>query len=161
MGNVGVYGSIWARDGKPIQDELGNWSRPQLWSEHFDNDDMPLYRLAERYQEKYGYAWTGRHRCTFDRGDGWVIKVPHNRNGEEACLREVLEYERRHEVDSTPMAHCYLEISEFDPTFTVLVMEWVNVESRIEYDKLPEWALSIDCCQVGYTADGRLVAYDL
>lgn len=45
----------------------------------------------------------------------------------------------------------------------VLVMEKVDIHgvSHLGYKDMPDWVGSVDCAQVGYDRNGRLVAYDL
>lgn len=40
-----------------------------------------------------------------------------------------------------------------------LVMEYVR-QAKESWEDLPRWTYGVDCKQVGYTHDGRLVAYD-
>ncbi|WP_217924985.1 hypothetical protein [Miltoncostaea oceani] len=60
------------------------------------------------------------------------------------------------EPGAMPVARCRLTESG------VLVMEPVRIER--DWDSITEhrwWTDSVDCCQVGWTHDGHLVAYDL
>jgi hypothetical protein len=90
----------------------------------------------------------------YDRGDGYVVKVALNDEGLIANMREA-----NWDCDYIPLAPCHLEWS--DPRReAVLIMEKI-ARFPARGEKLPEWTMSVDCAQVGYLADDRLVAYDL
>jgi hypothetical protein len=91
----------------------------------------------------------GRTRTVYDRGDGYVVKVAINDEGWIANLRE-----SRWASDYIPVAPCHLDDEGH------LVMEKI-VRFPGPDEELPFWAGYVDCAQVGYLADGRLVAYDL
>ncbi len=105
----------------------------------------------------------GRNRQVFRHGN-YVYKFPlneygvHDNNHEAHTYRESL---RR------PMYCKYARCKLVLPWATVLVMEYArypgplsDAEGYIGFDKCPEWAYSIDCCQVGYDRRGQIVAYD-
>jgi hypothetical protein len=114
------------------------------------------YAILQEYVKKYGHPMSGRHRATFDRGDGWVIKVAHLPCGQDAIEEEA----RLSKEADFPVAHCYLETSEFNSDIDILIMEKVDPDDYPGWEHLPDWAKVIDCEQVGMTPDGRLVAYD-
>lgn len=95
---------------------------------------------------------SGRNRTVFRSKCGeWVYKLPHNASGEmdneyEAHLWEV-------ECEYSP--ECYLDEVE---GVTVLKMEYVTPVSNCK--GLPDWVNWVDCQQVGYTREGKLVAFD-
>ena len=114
------------------------------------------------YRRKYGEPEVGRTRAVFDRGDGYVVKVPINGESFAANSREA----RTSEADNpyTPVAECYHDtVYDVDPDgVSVLVMEKLNFEGvPRSYRDLPDWVGSVDCGQVGYNRKGELVAYDL
>lgn len=45
--------------------------------------------------------------------------------------------------------------------FALLFMEWVEPLKKVNLKNLPDWVGHIDCQQVGYTRDNRLVPYDI
>jgi hypothetical protein len=95
-----------------------------------------------------------RTRKVYDRGDGHVVKIPLNDEGFIANATEA-----NWDSDYIPLAPCHFEW----PTTggdAILVMEKV-VRFPARGEQLPDWTMSVDCAQVGYLADGRLVAYDL
>ncbi|CAA9364783.1 MAG: hypothetical protein AVDCRST_MAG68-5076 [uncultured Gemmatimonadetes bacterium] len=98
-----------------------------------------------------------RTRAVYDRGDGYVVKVALNHEGFIANSREA-----NWTSTEVPLAPCWFEWPA-DGGDAVLVMEKIVrfVESIDEYNALPRWTGFVDCAQVGYLADGRLVAYDL
>jgi hypothetical protein len=109
--------------------------------------------LLARYSDLYGEPLLGRTRAVFDRGDGFVIKVPLD---DEGLLDNWSE--SRHDDEGLPLAKCTLEA---DGDCRILVMERVRMPTAEEARALPDWTDWIDCRQVGWTADGRLVAFDL
>lgn len=95
-----------------------------------------------------------RTRKVYDRGDGYVVKVALNDEGLIANMREA-----NWDSDYIPLAPCHFDWP--DPCRdAVLIME--KIARFPDYgEQLPEWTMSVDCAQVGYLADGTLVAYDL
>lgn len=117
-------------------------------------------RQIEVYKKKYGTPEVGRTRAVFDRGDGYVIKVPLNGEGYMASNTE----KRYSEMDDPyiPVAKCWYE-DDYSVTkegFGVLVMEKVKI-TRADYKNMPDWVMAVDCGQVGYNKAGELVAYDV
>lgn len=108
-------------------------------------------------QEMYGNPiGEGRHRIVFGDGD-YVVKCPTSASGVSACDEEVYG---AHFVDmyaKTSLDPLSKEVAPINLTR----MERVKRIEELDYDPiLPSWVNSIDCQQVGYTKDGRLVAYD-
>lgn len=106
------------------------------------------------------FIGAGRHREVYLMPDNkWVLKIPINEDGYDANISEAYQY--RKEIKQYPnkidrhFARCKLISSG------LLLMEYVDT-CKLGNDKpeLPQWVYAIDCCQVGYTSDGRLVAYD-
>lgn len=112
------------------------------------------------YTQKYGKPWVGRTRAVFDRGDGYVIKVPMNGEGYASNGREVNCYQM--EDPYTPVAECWHQ-DDYSITpkgVPTLIMEKVE-HCRADYRDMPDWVMSVDGGQVGYNKKGELVAYDL
>lgn len=127
----------------------------------FDQEGLGLIvQLHARYASRAKRVFSGRNRNCFDMGS-YVVKIPKNLDG--FCDNDwegsvsngnddpnVVRYARTrmHYVDEIP----------------VVFMEWVEhatgkkITEQIGYE--PDWVMSVDCGQVGFTKDGRLVAYD-
>lgn len=108
--------------------------------------------------ELLGY---GRTRICFASGKNRVVKIPFTREGYQASSREVSTYEnfqKEPEKDWIPTAEC--KFFKFDfANIWLLSME--RVIRPIFGEALPDWVDSVDCGQVGYNSDGKLVAFDL
>jgi len=76
----------------------------------------------------------------------WVVKLPVNSQGFAANYNEA----------TSP----WCPIARNKLFGDVLVMERVEPIS-LSWKTLPDWCSFVDCCQVGYTRKGKLVAYDL
>ena len=127
----------------PVAQAAANAARENGFPQHA--------RLIEQFDHLYGEPQCGRTRATFDRGDGTVVKIPFTGEGFASNA-----FEARHNDPGISLAKC--EIGwHGDAGF--LVME--RVTPITDYTDLPEWTGWVDCAQVGHTADGRLVAYDL
>lgn len=101
----------------------------------------------ERYGEPIG---EGRHRIVFSDGD-YVVKCPTKESGVAACWAELNSCDEWYAKTSLdPLS------AEVYP-IQLVRMEYVH---HMGYSATPDWTWSIDCGQVGYTMDGRLVAYD-
>lgn len=131
--------------------------------EEFEGDPYHALTLKyiRKYTQKYGVAQVGRTRAVFDRGDGYMIKVPLNGEGFMANRSERLTSES----DDTfiPIAKCWEEDDNSIPGegISVLIMEKVTPIGNISYKELPNWVGYVDCAQVGHDRSGKLVAYDL
>lgn len=112
--------------------------------------------LIRQHVTKYGKpVGSGRNRVVFDRKDGTVVKIPKNWDGEMDNAREA-----NWESEEIPLAQCHEEIvGQDNKQMTLLVMEKVTPVPGLK--NLPDWTSWVDCQQVGYTKDERLVAYDL
>jgi hypothetical protein len=107
--------------------------------------------------------WTegwGCSRIVFSRirrrgGDSrWVFKIPLCGKGETDNYREARYYKR----GDGRMAKCRLVVIG---GLDCLVMEKVDTHDPIPYGYgTPEWAKYVDCCQVGRSRSGEIVAYD-
>lgn len=115
-----------------------------------------VINLIRHHVAQYGKPiGSGRNRVVFDRKDGTVVKIPKNWDGESDNNREA-----NWSSDEVPLAQCHSEsVGSGDSEMTVLVMEKVTPVQG--FKGLPDWVSWVDCQQVGYTKDERLVAYDL
>lgn len=133
---------------KHIEDEIGN----QGWDDSYKEKSV---KAIQKFTSLYGTPSIGRTRAVFDTQDGFVIKVPYVDEGFYANHSEVV-------TSNTDDAYIPIAKCEHDEKegVSVLVMEKVAI-ARADYKNMPDWVYSVDCGQVGYTKDGRLVAYDL
>jgi hypothetical protein len=117
--------------------------------------EAALQDLVRKHFGMYGAPLgMGSSRFAFDRGDGYVVKVPHNERGLIANGTEA-----NWDNPGIPLAECWLELDS-EGAYYVLVMEKVD-RYRKNPDDLPFWASCVDCYQVGYNRLNELVAYDL
>lgn len=108
--------------------------------------DKVLREAISLYGDPYAI---GRHRTIFRDGD-WVIKVPTLESGIRACLEEL-------HTQGNGFAKTTQDELGKKAGIPVVRMEFVTHRG---WSEKPDWTWSIDCGQVGYTKDGRLVAYD-
>jgi hypothetical protein len=99
----------------------------------------------------------GRTRVVFHRVSD-VIKVPITEEGLHGSSWEAEWSERQGKTGYIPIADAGIEYIDDLP---VLRMERVAMIPGNEWKNLPNWTGSVDCIQVGYTAAGELVAFDL
>lgn len=101
----------------------------------------------------------GRHRVVFfDRKNNEVIKIPISDSGIAANFQE-LDYQD----DNLAITNLdeKLSIKYHIPIIRMEYVKPISMEDLEEKEgKIPGWVYSIDSAQVGYTKDGRLVAYD-
>lgn len=133
---------------KHIESEIGN----QGWDDSYKEKSV---KAIQKFTSLYGTPSIGRTRAVFDTNDGFVIKVPYADEGFYANHAEVVTSDTENAY--IPIAKCRHDEKE---GVSVLVMEKVSI-ARADYKNMPDWVYSVDCGQVGYTKDGRLVAYDL
>lgn len=120
-----------------------------------------LMKIHEQMRGLYGDPiGAGRHRTVWVDGDGvWVYKVP--------CLHSPIE---GIDANIDEISRVAFGKEEYTPERVEVRMEdipvvkmeyvscWRNYHSNAS--EMPRWVDWIDCRQVGYTKDGRLVAYD-
>ena len=114
--------------------------------------------ILTEFKKRYGEPECGRTRAVFDRGDGYVIKVPIDYEGMMASSNEFTVFSA--EDTFIPVADCYFD-NEFEQP--LLVMEKVDTRrtEKLSYSEMPNWVGYVDSGQVGYNKKGELVAYDL
>lgn len=103
---------------------------------------------------KYGrQIGAGLYRRAFRESATHVVKVPYGPWGEFCNEGEARE---------APTAAIFARCKAFKHPRTGVVL--LRMERIVRFPtartKLPDWTDGIDCQQVGWTADGRLVAYD-
>lgn len=109
------------------------------------------FELVRRYRRAYGSPFRGSTRITFRNGDS-VYKIPLNGWGVKGNYRELCL--------STANPHRFARAWTHEITpggLLVLAMEYL-----LPAQGLPRggWWESIDSCQVGWSKDGLLKAYD-
>lgn len=105
----------------------------------------------------YAYLSEGRNRRVFLSPNGrYVIKVPKNDTGYRDNVFEHRVYRRGgRRLSKRRYARCRIHVES-----GILVMERVCYEVSDEVLNANPWTMYVDCAQVGWTHDGRLVAYD-
>lgn len=124
----------------------------QPWDDSYKNQTK---KIINSFASLYGTPQIGRTRAVFDTEDGNVLKIPYTDEGFIANRGEVMTSEA--EDAYIPIAKCWHDEKD---GVSVLVMEKVT-PAKADYKNMPDWIYSVDCGQVGYLPDGRLVAYDL
>ncbi|WIB65430.1 hypothetical protein [Curtobacterium sp. MCBD17_040] len=112
--------------------------------------------LAHTLAEQHPYE-VGRTRIVFHTNTD-VMKVPIAEEGLLDSWREANWSQRYGKTGEIPIATA---VEEFIDDVPVLRMERVRMPTREEHHTLPRWTGSVDCAQVGWTAAGELVAFDL
>ncbi len=95
---------------------------------------------------------TGRLRIVF-RDNDTVIKVPMNESGHYGNLYEASTWQ-----SPEPRAKCWID-EELTAECGVAILRMEHV-IHVGWSEKADWTWSVDCGQVGMTADGRKVAYD-
>lgn len=99
----------------------------------------------------WSYLSSGRNRIVFKKGER-VCKVARNLKGECDNHHESATYFKHKDKAEIKFAKCCL-------VGPLLVMEYVE-ECHTLGKFLPRWTDFVDCGQVGYTKEGKLVVYD-
>lgn len=104
----------------------------------------------------YAYLGEGRNRRVFLSPNGrYVVKVPKNDQGYWDNVSEHRAYRCGGWLGKGRHARCRIHAES-----GILVMERVRCESSPDVLDANQWTSAVDCGQVGWTHDGRLVAYD-
>ena len=121
----------------------------------------PIVRdfIPDPFKNKLALLGEGRHRRGYlSRNSKYVYKVPMMMDGLIDNHREahVSRVSRKEDFyGGVQFARCRLGPRG------ILIMEYVKpADWGDDFNPLPAWVGRVDCCQVGHTADGRLVAYD-
>lgn len=124
--------------------------------------DMPDIRtLHEHFDNKAQACFQGRNRNVFELLH-CVVKLPKNPDGytdndwegsvsnssQTYNSRNHIQYPRKHLIYIQDIPVLFME--------KIIPVDW-SVEST---DNFPAWVSQVDCAQVGYTNQGRLVAFD-
>lgn len=118
-------------------------------------DNICWNNVDEKSKDLLGeHIGEGRHRKVYEyfyNAERYVLKVPTRESGIAANFQEANE------------SADYLAKAEIDEKISLLIgapvlrMEYVE---HVGFSENPDWTWTIDGGQVGYTSDGRLVAYD-
>jgi hypothetical protein len=102
---------------------------------------------------RYKHIGSGRNRDVYLCPSGlYVVKDPSNDAGCDDNYSEAYRWKRRSKW--YPLARCKMV-----PNSPLLIMEYVKTDF-VWSKEMPDWIDFVDCRQVGYTLDGKLVAYD-
>lgn len=121
------------------------------------------------YRKMYGEPLIGSTRAVFITSSGHVIKVPYSIEGEEANLIESRHATVASNIPLTPTealveADLPDDVVAADDGRTLLIVQAVEVQPVPEgySGHLPGWVAKLpDGEQIGWLADGSLVAFDL
>lgn len=112
-------------------------------------------RTIEYNGEVFNFIASGTKRETFlSPCKNYVIKIPI----EQFTLLGLLENEREAQIYNETPNSIYAKCELIENGW--LKMEFVQPKYFSKDDEYPDWTLTIAEHQVGYTRDGRLVAYD-
>lgn len=131
-----------------------------------DSDDFcpeglaVITALHDRYAGRCLQVFMGRNRNVFDMGN-YVVKIPKNLDGFadndwEGSISNANDDPEEIRYARTRM----VEVSEVPVVFMERVEHASTAETIARLGFEPDWVGSVDCGQVGFTRDGRLVAYD-
>lgn len=124
-----------------------------------------LDTLHQRYAKEAKTIWQGRNRTVFDKGR-YVVKVPRNFNGiaDNDWEGSVSNGETLGDPNHVQYARTRMFYWHDIPVVLMEKVEHANQEQTKEYLGTPkgksDWTWSVDCGQVGFNRQGRLVAYD-
>lgn len=133
---------------------------------YIDQDDFSpeglelVSRLHRRFSTRSQRVFCGRNRNVFDMGR-YVVKIPKNLDGIVDNDWEGSVSNGNDDPHEIRYARTHLAWVDELP---IVFMEWVEpATSREIIQRLgfePDWVMSVDCGQVGFARDGRLLAYD-
>lgn len=143
---------------REVKKQIGQCPKSILKMDLFEQIKILMERLSSLYSKT-----SGRTRDCYFVSDDFVVKVPLDDDGCFDNERESRIYKIHSEqikqnchYDGDPhYAKCQLEYIWSIP---ILFMERVRIP--VSYKGLPNWIGFIDCMQVGYNKQGKLVAYD-
>lgn len=164
----------WSLKEYGVDNPLG-WWKAMAWTIIEDNfrydptDDRYL-DLLEPLTKIYDVPLVSRTRVVFRTGDGHVIKVPITNEGEMANINEFNYSQNENSYIPVTPTEQYRDSFIPDDLFVIIAQEVTpahisstsaNYIDDGEACDFPDWVRGVDCQQVGYLPDGRLVAYDL
>lgn len=137
------------------------------WShlDYFTSDEWSsvFIRACKFYYEKCLNVSYGRNRLAFV-FDTYVFKVPCceagcGDNDWEGSVQNTIESFNNYEYIQYPKTELFY-FEELPICKMELVTQANSKEIKSVLGFVPDWIYSIDCQQVGFTVEGRLVAYD-
>jgi len=120
-----------------------------------------LAAVLTEYEEECDFLGRGRSRAVFQLDCNSVVKVPLNMAGIVDNSDEARLFSRYGKTGFIPYAVCEVVLHKERESLSeipLLMMELIRLPE--EFEKLPEWCDYVDCAQVGYDGDNKLVAYD-
>ena len=122
----------------------------RVWTGHLM--EISVKELIIEYHKEHICLGVGGTRVTYDIGNGLVAKIPLVGNS----------YNESEAAKSSSSDDLAQSVVVYERGVAILLMEKVTpVQSDDEIPThLRRWAAKFDCSQVGWTQDGRLVAYD-
>lgn len=130
-----------------------------------DTIEAKVWELQEILKTKHWkYLDKGRHRVGYlsPRGDR-VIKIAHCPHGIAANMEE-FELSRDAKLLAKTFPNCDIAVAKVYGLgsyigLSILCMEFIEFKG-IALKDYPKWAERIDCYQVGYNKDRKMVAFD-
>jgi hypothetical protein len=109
------------------------------------------FEILQELAIKYECIGFGKDRICFRMKGGYILKFPRHETG-EYCNDGEASWK-----DETFAKGRYVEYKGF----VCVIQEPLDITGPfLDKSKLPDWVYGIDCCQVGYSRDGTLKAYD-
>jgi hypothetical protein len=121
-----------------------------------------LDELTERFSKRTSRIYEGRNRRVFV-FKGYVVKVPMNEGGMTDNDWEGSVSNGPRPLREWSVVYPKTRLVWHDDVPILFMERVIPVTSkriRARLKKVPRWVGCVDCGQVGFTKDGRLVAYD-
>lgn len=127
----------------------------------FDPEGLELITaLHHRYSVRCHQVFMGRNRNVFDMGR-YVVKVPKNLDGFADNDWEGSVSNANEDPDEIRYARTRMAYFADIPVVFMEYAEHADTQDMVSrLGQEPAWVGCVDCGQVGFTRDGRLVAYD-
>lgn len=122
-----------------------------VWEETLQ---VALTDILTRYRVQFRPIGQGKNRICLAYSESEVIKIPLNQNGIDDNYYEA-KLSGRTDPDGVCYAVCRIHMDSHIP---LLRME--RVVPILEPSEKLDWAIWVDCGQVGRNQQGRVVAYD-
>lgn len=119
-----------------------------------------LFSLFSRFAHRSKDVHVGRNRTVFDMGT-YVVKIPRALDGFTDNEWEGSVSNGNDDPEEVRYARTRLAYVDEIPVVFMEKVEYAStaqIVSKLGHE--PDWVNSVDCGQVGFTRDGRLVAFD-
>lgn len=117
--------------------------------------------VAYFYDKGFNADYGNSRIAFFDDNKKFVYKIPRNYDGITNNQREQRLFKLHIRGEGwIPVARCKVFNPNPDIGLPILVMEKIE-KSSLKGTKIPDWVFFVDCQQVGYDKNGKLVAYDV